>query len=311
MFASEDRYLAAQNVIIPVLEEIVASRANAQLPKENEDLLKDLGEMIEDAEETQTQIQENSQNSEQEITLNEMYYGDDDSKKQEAINLMFTFLRLLIKDKCPEANERILVPSAQFGKEIPAYFDEKINLCDELKIKESKFFEKALSPALNELANSEKLSKLKKEGTLWEFSECVYEILNEKMPKENEVIIPEVVDEKYSENYSEDSFWDKIKTTLKKAGSKLIYQALQLFYAMQNPDCPIAIKGAIIAALGYFILPIDLVPDFLPVVGFADDLTAISSAIAMAHMYIDDNVIQKAKSKMCELFSDDILKELN
>ena len=46
-------------------------------------------------------------------------------------------------------------------------------------------------------------------------------------------------------------------------------------------------------------------------VGFADDLTAIGSAIAMAHMYIDDNVIQKAKSKMCELFSDDILKELN
>lgn len=311
MFASEDRYLAAQNVIIPVLEEIVANRPKNQLPKEDEDLLKHIGEIIEDSEEAPTQIQENKQNSEKEITLSKMYYGDDDSKKWEAINLMFTFLRLLIKDKCPDANERILVPSAQFGKEIPAYFDEKINLCDELKIKESKFFEKALSSALDELANSEKLTRLKKEGTLWEFSECVYEILNEKMSNENEIIIPEVVDEKYSENYSEDSFWDKITSTVKKAGSKLIYQALQLFYAMQNPDCPIAIKGAIIAALGYFILPIDLVPDFLPIVGFADDLTAIGAAITMAHMYIDDNVIQKAKNKMCELFSDDILKELN
>ncbi|MBR6900746.1 MAG: DUF1232 domain-containing protein, partial [Synergistaceae bacterium] len=91
----------------------------------------------------------------------------------------------------------------------------------------------------------------------------------------------------------------------------LIYKALQLFYAMQNPDCPVAIKGAIIAALGYFILPIDLVPDVIPGVGFADDLAAIGGALTIAHMYINDEVIQKAQNKMCELFGDYILKELN
>ena len=328
MFASEDRYIAAQNVVIPVLEEIAESRKKIQLPQEEDlDLSQNIGKLIVEAEEmnkiqdeeldikSKNQIseetqqnQENNQNfeqvSEQEINLSE--------------NWMFIFLRLLIKEKCPDANERILVPSAQFGKEIPAYFDGKIDLCEELKIKESKFFTKTLAPALDELAASEKLSKLKKTGTLGEFSECVCKILNEKMPHENEaneVIIPEVVDEivdeKYSKDYSEESFWDKITGTIKSAGSELIFKALQLFYAMQNPECPIAIKAAIIAALGYFISPIDAIPDVIPFVGFADDLAAVGAALAMANMYINNEVIQKAKDKMRGLFGDDILKELN
>ena len=63
--------------------------------------------------------------------------------------------------------------------------------------------------------------------------------------------------------------------------------------------------------MGYFILPIDLVPDVIPGVGFADDLAAIGGALTIAHMYINDEVIQKAQNKMCELFGDYILKELN
>ena len=46
------------------------------------------------------------------------------------------------------------------------------------------------------------------------------------------------IDPKYSGDYSEDSFWNKIKTVLKSAGLELIYKALQLYYAMQNPNCP-------------------------------------------------------------------------
>ena len=142
-------------------------------------------------------------------------------------------------------------------------------------------------------------------------------IMNEASAIENsseeieEVITLEIVDEKYSEDYSEESFWDKITGTIKSAGSELIFKALQLFYAMQNPECPIAIKAAIIAALGYFISPIDAIPDVIPFVGFADDLAAVGAALAMANMYINNEVIQKAKDKMRGLFGDDILKELN
>ncbi|MBR1604136.1 MAG: DUF1232 domain-containing protein [Synergistaceae bacterium] len=131
-----------------------------------------------------------------------------------------------------------------------------------------------------------------------------------------EVIIPELVsgdeklDAKYAENYSEEGFWDKITSVIKKAGAEIVYKALQLFYATQNPACPVAIKATIYAALGYFILPLDIIPDFIPGVGFGDDLMAIGAALAMAHLYIDDSVIHLARSKMSELFGKGILDEI-
>ncbi|MBQ9528288.1 MAG: DUF1232 domain-containing protein [Fretibacterium sp.] len=158
------------------------------------------------------------------------------------------------------------------------------------------------------------LIELKESGALTEEKFAVAKACLLKGDEDKEVIIPEIVDEKldpkFAKEFSEEGFWDKITSVLKKAGSEIIYKALQLFYATQNPACPLAIKGTIYAALGYFILPIDLIPDFIPVVGFSDDLLAIGAAIGMAHLYIDDNVIQLAQNKMRDFFGDDILSEL-
>ena len=158
------------------------------------------------------------------------------------------------------------------------------------------------------------LNELRESGALTEEEFATAKACLLKNDEDREVIIPEIVDEKldpkYAKEFSEEGFWDKITGVLKKAGSEIIYKALQLFYATQNPTCPLAIKGTIYAALGYFILPIDLIPDFLPGVGFTDDLLAIGAAIGMAHLYIDDNVIQLAQNKMRDFFSDGILKEL-
>lgn len=129
-----------------------------------------------------------------------------------------------------------------------------------------------------------------------------------------EPIIPEIVDEKldpkYAKEFSEEGFWNKITSVMKKVGAEIIYKALQLFYVTRNPSCPVAVKATIYAALGYFILPIDLVPDFIPGAGFADDLLAIGTALTMAHLYIDDNVILQARDKMRALFGDGILREI-
>ena len=115
---------------------------------------------------------------------------------------------------------------------------------------------------------------------------------------------PDDIDPKYRKAYSEDSFWSKITSVIKSAGLEIIYKALQLYYAMQNPNCPLYIKTAIVAALGYFISPIDLIPDFIPVVGFTDDLAAIGSAIVMAHAFIDDNVKFQARRMIDNLFGE-------
>lgn len=122
----------------------------------------------------------------------------------------------------------------------------------------------------------------------------------------------EILDsKKYTESYSEESFFDKVRSTIKSAGLKLIYQALLLFYVTENPNCPMKIKAAIFAALGYFISPIDVIPDFTPIVGYSDDAGAIALAICLAQLYIDDEVKRKARNKIADIFGDSVLKELD
>ena len=117
--------------------------------------------------------------------------------------------------------------------------------------------------------------------------------------------------EKYGKNYSEDGLWDKIKGTAKKAGANLIYEVLQLFYVAKNPNVPMKIRAAMVAPLGYFISPVDLIPDLTPVVGYSDDAAVIAMAIAFAHAYIDDDIRQQAKEQLCRFFGNDIIKHLS
>lgn len=116
---------------------------------------------------------------------------------------------------------------------------------------------------------------------------------------------------KYAGDYSESGFFDKITSTIKSAGLTLIYEALQLFYVTENPNCPMRIKAAIFAALGYFISPLDVVPDFTPFVGYSDDAGAIAIALGLAQMYIDDEVKQKARNKICDIFGKGVLRDLD
>ncbi|MBR5812777.1 MAG: DUF1232 domain-containing protein, partial [Alistipes sp.] len=85
--------------------------------------------------------------------------------------------------------------------------------------------------------------------------------------------------EKYQENYSESGLQRKIKSAARWAGAKVMYAVLLLYYVLQSPTISKADKSKIYGALGYFILPTDLVVDFLPVVGYSDDLAALMIAL--------------------------------
>lgn len=134
---------------------------------------------------------------------------------------------------------------------------------------------------------------------------------SENKIEDKKVEVDESTIESYAEDYSEDKLWDKVKTTVKSAGLELIYRAMQLYYVTENPNCPMQVKAAIFAALGYFISPLDLIPDITPIVGYSDDAGAIAVALAMAQMYIDDTVKQKAKDKIASIFGDKIVEELS
>lgn len=117
--------------------------------------------------------------------------------------------------------------------------------------------------------------------------------------------------EKYEDKYSESGLWDKIRKNIAKIGVKVIYQALLLYYVAQSPNCPSKIKAGIIGALGYLISPIDLIPDIMPGIGYADDAAAIATAVALAQIYITDEIKEQAKSKIADLLGEDVLANLD
>jgi uncharacterized membrane protein YkvA (DUF1232 family) len=105
-------------------------------------------------------------------------------------------------------------------------------------------------------------------------------------------------DTKYSANYSEDNFWSKLKKIARKAGLNVISYALALYYVLQSPDIDLKLKTIIIAALGYFILPFDIIPDFVPIFGFADDAGILAIAFKLAKALVTDDVIEKVYEKI-------------
>lgn len=106
----------------------------------------------------------------------------------------------------------------------------------------------------------------------------------------------------FGKDYSEQSFWDKVLNFAKAAGKEVIEKALQLYYALQAPDTPAWAKAVIIAALGYFISPLDAIPDMTPLIGYADDLGVLTMAIATVAAYITDDIKAKAKAKLVDWF---------
>ena len=102
---------------------------------------------------------------------------------------------------------------------------------------------------------------------------------------------------------SDDSFWQKLKAFAVVAGREVVRLALQLFYAARAPETPAWAKAVIYGALAYFILPVDAIPDLVPMVGFSDDLGALASAVATVAAHITPEIKERADAKLTEWFS--------
>ena len=107
---------------------------------------------------------------------------------------------------------------------------------------------------------------------------------------------------KYEGNYSEKDFWAKLRRIAAKAGSKLVYNALVLFYTLMDPSTPMQYKAIIAGALGYLILPMDFIPDFLPFAGLVDDWAALATALYHVVSSITPEIKEKALEKTRSLF---------
>ncbi|MFQ5877488.1 MAG: YkvA family protein [Acidobacteriota bacterium] len=106
----------------------------------------------------------------------------------------------------------------------------------------------------------------------------------------------------YQDEYSEEGFWTKLGRYAKIAGREVIENALRLFYAAHRPETPMWARSIIYSALGYFILPVDAIPDLTPAIGYADDLGALVFAMATVAAYVSPDVRERARRKINEWF---------
>lgn len=114
---------------------------------------------------------------------------------------------------------------------------------------------------------------------------------------------------KYKDKYTQSGFIDKISKIAKRAGSKLVYVSLILYYTLQSDKVSLADKALIIGALGYLISPIDVIPDAIPIAGLSDDLAALLYVLNKVLVEVPDDIRAKAHDKLSKWFDEDEMSE--
>ena len=115
----------------------------------------------------------------------------------------------------------------------------------------------------------------------------------------------------YANKFSQSEFVEKISRIAKRAGAKLVYAALILYYTLQSDKVSRSDKAIIIGALGYMISPLDVIPDAIPIAGLTDDLAVLLYVLKKVWTGIDPEIMQKAKERLDKWFDDDEISEID
>jgi uncharacterized membrane protein YkvA (DUF1232 family) len=94
----------------------------------------------------------------------------------------------------------------------------------------------------------------------------------------------------------------KLLQKLREKARHLNTEIYALYLAYKHPQVSWAAKIIIAITIGYALSPIDLIPDFVPVFGFLDDLLIVPAGIALSVRLIPVSVLQECRAKALELF---------
>lgn len=94
--------------------------------------------------------------------------------------------------------------------------------------------------------------------------------------------LPEVMSS--NEETVRDGFWTKLKRVLSRV--PFAEDAVAAWYCAFDPQTPLKVRGMLLAALAYFVLPVDAVPDMILGLGFTDDLTVLMTAVALVGTHL-------------------------
>jgi len=93
-------------------------------------------------------------------------------------------------------------------------------------------------------------------------------------------------------------FWP----TLRRVARSIPFaeDAVAAYYCALDRETPTHVRAALFGALAYFVLPFDAVPDFLPLVGFADDASVLAAAIAAVRLHMTDRHRDAARRTLAD-----------
>jgi uncharacterized membrane protein YkvA (DUF1232 family) len=101
----------------------------------------------------------------------------------------------------------------------------------------------------------------------------------------------------------EAKFGSDFMARLKRVAKRIPFaeDLLAAWFCARDPATPRRVRLTLLAALGYFVLPVDAIPDIMPLLGFTDDAAVIAAAIAAVAGSITPEHRERAKKAMAEL----------
>lgn len=87
-----------------------------------------------------------------------------------------------------------------------------------------------------------------------------------------------------NEKTVDDGFWKKMVRVAGKI--PFAEEAAAAWYCARDPETPTRVRATLLAALAYFVMPVDFIPDIVAAFGFTDDATVLMAAIGLVSSYM-------------------------
>jgi len=99
------------------------------------------------------------------------------------------------------------------------------------------------------------------------------------------------------------SFWPKIRKVA--ALVPFASEALAVWYCARDEETPVAAKGMMFAALAYFVLPTDAIPDFIAGIGYTDDAAVFLAMLGLVGRHVKPRHREAARAEIDKLRTPD------
>jgi len=88
---------------------------------------------------------------------------------------------------------------------------------------------------------------------------------------------------------------------LQEAARRIRHDALTVYFVARNPSTPIFVRLLALFIAAYAISPIDLIPDFIPVLGYVDDIVLLPLGIMLVIRLTPTTVIEVSRTRAAEV----------